>query len=252
MPFGRFASALLALLSVLAIAPTAQAQLRIKATEGQFAGSHLVNSTLRKQLKQFFSGQDIRFYTHPTNADKNSGQEDLPNTMLNARRTLLAMQQSDVFWFSGHSGQVPGQPVQVLQVADESRDASGKALLSALEVRDALRGRGGPRLVVINGCITTNLYDGISTENRLSTAFGINSQSKGRAYLGWDLEIVGKHADDYILTLLSLWTKPDQTNRYLTLAEARERTPEANNRKVTIIGDGSLRYPDLKSPPARP
>jgi len=139
-------------LSVLAIAPTVvfsrplQAQLRITATEGQFAGSHLVNATLRRKLKQLFSGQDLRFYTHPTNADKSSGQEDLPNTMLNARRTLLAIQQSDLFWFSGHSGQVAGQPVQVLQVADASRDAGGKALLSALEVREALRGGAAPGL----------------------------------------------------------------------------------------------------------
>lgn len=254
-PYRRYGLLALAVWAVpgspAAFAQGSPGRLRITATEGQFAGSHIVHPTFRGRLKQIFLGQDVRIYTHPTVADPSAGQDELANTMLNTRRTLLAIQQSDVFLFSGHSGVVEGQPVQVVQVADDTRDASGKALLSAVQVRETLQGRTGPRLVIINGCITTNLGDGIATENRLSTAFGIDGKTKGRAYLGWDDKIVGANADKYALALLTFWTTPGPKNQYPTLAEARDRTPPANKRTVTIIGDQSLRYSDLR-PLTRP
>ena len=224
LKFARLA--LVCLLTIVATATSAAAApLRIKAST--IANSQLPNPEFRNQLRQLFAGQDLAIYSYPTEA--------LPDTMLNVPRTLAAIKQSDIFWYTGHSGiSSAGPGKQVLMVRD-------KVLLEASEVAAALGGKPGPKLILLNGCVTTNPDDGATGVDRFSNAFGVAPGTKKLAYLGWRLEIVGRNADNYVLQLLKNWI-----NGKRTLGEARDLTPKANNEHATIIGDESLRYVDLQ------
>lgn len=183
------------------------------------------NLEFQQKRRHTFADQKVVFF-------ENSLERD---------RMTRVLERADIFWFSGHSG-VPKKlkNVQVLEV--KPRTSSEVPYLLPDEIRQALKGRTGPRLVVLNGCITTDPNDGVPGPNRLSTAFGITDGTHGRAYLGWSKEIPGMLADDQVGRVLDIWTAPKPNGSYPTLEEARQKAGVQN---LKIIGDSELRYKEL-------
>ena len=174
--------------------------------------------------RKTFAGQKVVFW-----------DKDL---LLTRDRMLLAMKNADVFYYGGHSGVPKAKPdTHVLLAKPAGPDDNG--LVTAAEIRQALSGVEGPRLVLVSGCKTTDPADGIRPENRMNHAFGISAGTRGRAYLGWSSLIVGIKADDRFGQLLNAWVEKGDNGIYPTLEEARQNVGIQN---LVIIGDKNLRY----------
>jgi hypothetical protein len=199
---------------------------------GYSAQTRISEAAWRDGRTRNFANANVRFFDNPL-TDR--------VRIITPRRTLLHIQQSDIYYYSGHAGTPSSSnpPMHVLQVRAEN-DMNAAATVSAADIRGALQGRRGPRLVVINGCKTTNPGDGVQGQNRLSTAFGITAGTTGRAYLGWSDIVIGINGDDQLGRLLAHWTTADAQGNYPTLEQSKRAT--GNSPNLTIIGDANLRY----------
>jgi len=224
----RDLSITLAIAALLLLPPPAGAALgrqqKVYLIAGYGASNRIDNVDWYRKRLQNFSGQKV----FPL-----SGHQ-----CLNREQFLKAAAKADILFFSGHSGVPSARPdIQALKLKPTATNADG--LISAADLRAGLRG-GGPRLVIVNGCKTTDPADGIAEAKRIHSGFGISQGTRGRAYLGWPKLVVGFVADDQMGRFLTAWTKPNADGTYPSLADAK-RTLGIQN--LTIIGDSSLRYP---------
>ncbi len=198
--------------------------LKIVFVSGYGASTRIDDARYKENRQKNFAGQNVVFKDNSAYLN----QEELP----------AAAKGVDVFFYSGHSGQPseqPGTHVLVAQAGSETKPA----LVTSVDVKKGLKGGSSPRLVIINGCKTTDTEDGVPIAMRMSTAFGIQDGMKGKAYLGWPKLVPGFLADDQIGKLLSVWTVADDNGQYPTIDEARRKVGIENLR---IIGDKHLRY----------
>ena len=195
-------------------------QKRVILVAGFGASTQIDDERFVEKRRKTFAGQHVSFFNN--------------ELYLNRDRVLKAIQQADIFFYSGHSGTPSSMPgFQVLLA--KPTGGSDKGFVTAAQIRDALRGKIGPRLVIVNGCSTTDENDGVAEENRLSNGFGIKAGTEGRAYLGWSKSIPGFLADDQIGRLLDAWTAAGNP----TIEEARQSVGIEN---LDILGDKGLRY----------
>ncbi len=201
-----------------------EGQQRVIFVAGYGASTRIDDEKFQELRRKNFEGQWISFFSN--------------QLYLNRERFLKAAQQADILFYSGHSGtpsSSPGMQALVVKAATEEK----AEVLPAAAIARALEGETGPRLVVVDGCCTTDPEDGVEGPNRLSTAFGITATTTGRAYLGWSKAVPGFLADDQIGRLFAIWTAPGAGGRYPTLEEARAGVGIEN---LVIVGDGGLRY----------
>jgi hypothetical protein len=194
--------------------------------------SRITEAAWRTGRSRDFPGGHVAFFENPI-TDR--------ARILTPQQALEQIQRADIFLYSGHTVNPAGfqPPMHAIHLRDPN-DKDKAISTTALDIRRALQGRRGPRLVIINGCHTTDLGDGVPAVYRLNQAFGIKDGTVGRAYIGWKVLIVGITADDHIGRLLDHWTKPNQDGLYPTLEESRRAT--GNHPYMTIIGDADLRY----------
>lgn len=204
-------------------------QAKIDFVQGFGAGSFIPNADYQKaRLRNFKTGK-VGFY--PRHVDNPSWP------LLTRSRTLECIARADVFVFSGHSGPLPAG-MHVLQVADAA--GKGRDNINAGHIAAALKGRAGSRLVVVNGCRTTDPSDGIPETRRMATGFGIRSGTKGRAYLGWSTTVWATTGENWIGRLFNHWTTMRADGTFPTLDESRGAVGTPRN--LVLIGDGGLRY----------
>jgi hypothetical protein len=228
-------SRILCVLPVLMSLPVASLaqplpQAEVHFVQGFGAGSLVYNEVFQKARQRNFKTAKIGFY--PRYVDNASWP------LLNKARTLECIERADIFVFSGHSGTPPGASHHVLQIANTAGTARDN--INAFHLTTALKGRAAPRLVVINGCNTTDPADGVRSPHRISDGFGINASTKGRAYIGWSSEVVPTMGENTIGRVFNHWTtiRPDGT--FPTLNESLAAAHTLKN--PVLIGDGSLRY----------
>lgn len=176
---------------------------------------------------------------------------------MNRERLIKAVQQNDIIYLSLHGGPI-FKDMQTFAVAPSADNTNispkGNSLITSQEIRDGLKGRALPRLVVVNGCESTDT-EGVRDENRMCTAFGVGSGTRGRAFIGWPHSVEGRERDRQFAEFFLFWTTKKTDGSFPTLAEAVNATewpvPEleriANPGKTiaarpTILGDADLRY----------
>jgi hypothetical protein len=190
--------------------------------QGPGSGSWIKNDEFQSKVTKAFDDHRVIYFTDPLSRDS----------------MIRAIQRSDIYLFSGHSG-VPSTlpPTHVLTCAEDEKGL----LIMAADLATALKNGPKPRLVIINGCHTTDEDDGVPKERRLSTAFGISpgQETPGRAYLGWPKMVPGVLADRQIVKVLEHWTQQAKDGTYPTISESREAIGIKN---LTIYGDLDLRY----------
>jgi hypothetical protein len=201
-----------------------EGQQRVILVAGYGASTRIDNEEFRELRKKNFAGQWISFFTN--------------ELYLNRERFLKAVQQADILFYSGHSGEPSSMPGMQVLVVKPSSGKKGE-VLPATAIAQALSGGTGPRLVVVNGCCTTDPEDGVPSQNRIATAFGIAEGVVGRTYLGWSKVVPGFLADDQIGRLFAIWTVPGADGKYPTIEQARATVGIEN---LDIIGDSGLRY----------
>ena len=203
-------------------------KLRVECVAAAKGASLISFPEFQNKMSRVFSGHALSFH---------------PNS-LHVRDLIASIQRADVFFFSGHSG-IPTVTPDRHALMGWGQTKPGNefpetALLSSVEIREALQGQTGPKLVIVNGCNTTDPNDGIVDEKRMSYAF--NATPAGCAYLGWSTPVAGVLADRLIGRLLDIWTTPQADGTYVTIAKAQEL---AGIKKLVIVGNRELTYRQL-------
>lgn len=189
---------------------------------GEDAGTLITeNAAFKNRIRKALAAETVSFFSSP----------------LNAEQTLHSLTRADLFYFSGHTIGNLDPPMQAIQVRGSDRGRPGK--LTAVDIRKHLVAHAtGPRLVILVGCQTMNLNDGVPPAFRLNSAFGIQRESRGRAFLGYETPIVGAMADDTMSKLIEYWTQPNENGVWPTIEEAVKFVQSP----IKIVGDSNLRY----------
>ena len=179
-------------------------------------------------IRNAFKDHSVKFYRNPT------------------RNELIeAILPADILYISAHGG-VYEDTWQCLQVApspdNNQINSKNESLITSRDIKDALSGNKTPKLVIFNTCYSTDLSDGVVPDNRFKAAFGIDENTKGKAYVGWSKWVIGSLTDDIFKVILCKWAKKDNHGKYLSLAEAYFY----NNKKctATLIGDSTITIVD--------
>lgn len=161
-------------------------------------------------------------------------------------RFFKLIKMCDIFYFAGHSGTSGKLNEQILKVKPRAGEDESDGIITASQIRQALKGETGPRIVVLNGCVTTSPTDRAPEELRLSSAFGITPTTRGRAYLGWPVK-ASRDSDDYLYEVLKIWRKME--HGFPTLEQAKQIAVQSDAggfgkqiAKLDIIGDKTLRF----------
>lgn len=204
----------------------------ISFVRGYDVASVLPDSDYQGAVEGMFRGEEVKFYTGEGGY---TGQELLP-----------IIKSSNIFYINTHSGDSKTEETQVIKVKLPPGGNPGQQYLTPGEIRAAVGTDGGPKLVIINGCNTTDYHLGNAQriDRRLATGFGIGPNAKGRAYLGWQSKVVAGAADQYLAyKLLKAWTTAGANNEYPTLKEAHETAGQYSSvNKLNLVGDANLRY----------
>ncbi|QDV16062.1 hypothetical protein Pan153_06830 [Gimesia panareensis] len=205
---------------------------KISFVRGYDVASVLPDSDYQASIKRMFRGEEVEFY--------------LQDGGYTETGLLPIIKSSNIFYINTHSGDSETEETQVIKVKLPSGGDPSQQYLTPDEIRAAVGTDGGPKLVIINGCNTTDYHLGNAQriDRRLATGFGIGPNAKGRAYLGWQSKVVAGAADKYLADkLLKAWTTAGYKNHYPTLKEAHEKAGRysAVNR-LNIVGDANLRY----------
>lgn len=218
------------------------------ASGGGDAVSLLDDPDYRKVFAGIFSGLDTTFASVP-------GRDAL----------LDGMMAADLVYLSIHSNS------NVIQADTGSYISIGDI------IRKRRTGGRAPRLVIIAGCLTLDN----KTRTTLPRAFGIEEGASGSAYIGFAKTIIGRNVDAFFRVFLALWLRQRGDGGWRTLDEARgeaitfieariadnaEIKAMGNDdagklmkfaagvpgvgRSMMIVGDSSLRLPDLTRPAA--
>lgn len=223
----------------------AQAAGRVRAyvCAGADTVSLLNRKDYRRIYENLFSGLDATFAFQPDRT-----------------HMLDGIVRADIVYMNVHSNY------------DVFRSAGGVRIFGG-DVAALRRSRGrGPRLVVVSGCDTLKE----DAPDRLSDFFGITTQTKGAAYIGFTTKIIGENADAYFRIFFGLWLRPRPDGSWRSLTEVRAEATgfmermnalAADNarhgidiagdkmsfsggviqisRHVVIVGDGNLTFPAL-------
>jgi hypothetical protein len=202
-------------------------QLKVYFVGGYEAANRIDDDTWYGKRRTDFTGQNVVVF---------------PNRYcLTPERFLKLVQNADILYYSGHFGTPKVLPnTQVLQLKPADADKLPSGFVEAGDVRTALQNKRGPRLVIVNGCHSSDMGNSaVPADNLMPSAFGISRSTQGKAYLGWQKLAVGFVGDDQMGKFLDAWTTPDSEGNYPTLLEAKGKAGIAN---LDIIGDQSLRY----------
>ena len=181
------------------------------------------NSKFENNIINAFKGHNVIFYRG-----------------LNKEDFITAIVPADILYVSGHGG-VYNDTWQSFQVASSPENKqlkNGKSLVTSLDIKNALAGNKTPKLVIFNTCYSTDLSDGVVSENRFNAAFGICANTKGKAFVGWSKWVAGKYTDEIFREILCKWARKDNQGKYLSFADSYFY----NNKKcsATLIGDSSF------------
>ncbi len=202
-------------------------QLKVYFVGGYEAANRVDDDAWYGKRKTDFSGQNVVVF---------------PNrNCLTPERFLKLVQNADILYYSGHFGtpkDMPNNQVFLLKPADPDKRPS--AFVTAGDIRTALQSKRGPRLVIVNGCHSSDMGNSaVPAGNLMPSGFGISKNTQGRAYLGWQKLAVGFVGDDQMGKFLDAWTTPDSEGNYPTLLESKAKAGITN---LDIIGDQTLRY----------
>lgn len=189
---------------------------------GEGAGTLITdNAAFKDRVRRALDGGNVSFFPTPLAGDQ----------------VLDSITRSDLFFFSGHTFEKLDPPMHAVQVGSGLPGKGAK--LTSVDIRKHLAASSTrPRLVILVGCQTTNEDDGVPEAFRLSSAFGIHEQTRGRAFLGYETIVVGATADATMARLLEFWCQPGTDGFWPTLAEAVAHVQSP----VRIVGDERLRY----------
>jgi hypothetical protein len=96
--------------------------------------------------------------------------------------------------------------------------------------------------VIINGCEVARTDDGVPKQGRFSHAFGMDNNTPGKAFLGWNYQIWGRKGDSVFRKFLTKWAKIDEHGKSPTIADLLKDTDIWYPLKPpALIGDGELR-----------
>ena len=175
-------------------------------------------------VRNAFKGHNVKFYREPTK-----------------KELLEAILTADVLYISAHGG-VYKNTWQCLQVApsgdNNQINSKNESLITSLDIKNALAGNKTPKLVVFNTCNSTDLSDGVESENRFTSAFGIDANTKGKAYVGWSKWVVGNLTDYMFKVILCNWARRDRQGKYPSFANCYYFMKRKCT--ATLIGDSSI------------
>ena len=181
-------------------------------------------------------------------AEKIMKEQELDRRICDRDRVFKLITMCDIFYFTGHAGTPSDSQEQVFTVRPREGKDRSDGVITASQLRKALEGQVGPRLVILNGCRTTAPNDPALEHLKLSSAFGINQDTQGRAYLGWPVS-ASRDSDEFLYEFLKIWRVLHPEHGFPTLAQAKELAIETdpngvgrNIAKLDIIGDKSLRF----------
>lgn len=161
-------------------------------------------------------------------------------------RLMAAIGAADIFYYSGHTT-VPVNGMQTLMVRPSPSNPNpltpkGNSVLTSEDVATALRGKGGPRLVIMNGCETTKLDDKVAANKRLNAGFGITANTKGRAFIGWNYSVVGSAKDANFRDVFTAWSSRKAGELYPVLGKVLNDADWTPTKPPVVIGDPEWRY----------
>jgi hypothetical protein len=197
--------------------------------KGFDAASLIENTDFKRAITAAFTHHEVRFFGFGHDRE----------------RLMAAIPTADVLYFSGHSPP-PVNGMQTLLVRPSASNPNPltpkkNSVLTSADVATALQGKTGPRLVIINGCETTKITDGVPADKRLNAGFGITDATRGRAFIGWDYPVVGNKKDATFRDMLAAWTKFDGRN-YRELGTVLNETDWTPTKPPVLIGDRKLWY----------
>lgn len=211
--------------------------LKIGFVRGYDVETQLTLADFQSDVRQALPGEKVEFYLKDR---EGYSKEEL----------LRIMAATDVFYINTHAGDSKTWKSQVIKAKPAASGEAADQYILPPEIRSAVGDYGGPKLVILNGCQTTafHLENSQRMDQRLASGFGIGPNAKGRAYLGWQSNVVATLADKYLVNkLLKAWTTPGANQEYPTLGEAHQQAGRysATNR-LNIVGDEDLRYDFLR------
>lgn len=137
---------------------------------------------------------------------------------------LSALTKSDIFYANVH-----------VSTSGKGLEVQKDVLLSPADIRAALEGATGPKLVVVAGCG--------SAGSGIPESFGVTPGRKGKVFLGFGTRVVGFIADELIAKILSKWASGDQPLRAVIDGYLAPNSDLAAN--LYVSGDTSMRFKDL-------
>ncbi|MBN1272504.1 MAG: hypothetical protein JXB26_09555 [Candidatus Aminicenantes bacterium] len=227
-------------------------KLTIYCWRGYDTGSYIPSPDYQGFFKRAFEGHDVIFDDQPGKA-----------------RILSMIQKADIVYTNSHSGYPSSSNLteHILQVGPEGSSGYKLTALELAQLRRNIGLENLPRLVVISGCNMISLPEEGGRVLRIPEGFGFTPQSKGRAFLGFDGTVPGFRGDGFFRVFFATWAQKRKDGSYPTLSEAVDEsvrfikdwtakygnndrlymsTPNAGvGEKVIIVGDSSLRFPDL-------
>jgi len=246
------AAAALALALAFMLPPAAEAEPRTFVWRGHDTASFLPNDDFQTFLRRAMKAPSMAVADQP---DKQA--------------VLDGLVGADIVYTNTHGGFLKDTGVHVMQTGPRS-DGFGWVVRGRdiLELRKAHGDAALPRLIVVAGCDLISPLPAGAQDVRIPDAFGFLQPQAGRAFVGFDRKITGAHVDRFFRWFFATWTKQKDDGSYPTLAEAVDLTKAfilawtetrkdsaklymtRNDAKyaddIIILGDESLRFPDLE------
>jgi ferric-dicitrate binding protein FerR (iron transport regulator) len=217
---------------------------------GFATGSYIPNPDYQSDLRSAFAGRTIQFESCPSR-----------------ERVLGLLAGPGVVYANVHSGWLKNRaPARhAVQVGERPSGNGGDETSFVVTANDLLAVRNSvgetrmPKLFVLAGC--SSLDPAPSGELAIPAALGYAPSARGRAFIGFTGTVPGFRCDSYFRAFLAAWAEREPDGTYPTLERARERATRsikertapfasdprdaAIGDRLSILGDGSLRYSDV-------
>jgi len=148
----------------------------------------------------------------------------------NRGRLLEMMRTASILYGSTHSGIPKKATEQALQIGKD--DSADRLLMASELVKENIK---RPRLIIINGFSTFPLLPENAGEClNIASAFGINKETRGRTYLGFEKAHPGPKGDDFFRVFFYFWA--GSGGKDMTIKQAIDKSKEYIDKMVRLMG----------------